>query len=188
MKDKELRKIYRFSSKDNAYYLDIQLEDYRDAYSEWDYSPFINRDLDDDLIEYIMACSYEIPRSRNMIINFHLINQQYDAKREKRSIQGMYNYFDYRLRKIRNTRIRTFRDTIAFLVVGSILLVLGALADRYISGSIIAQLLSEGLFIGGWVMIWEMFSTWFFNIRNLTYEIKHFLRLKETSIIYEYKD
>ncbi|MDA3846914.1 MAG: hypothetical protein PF505_10305 [Vallitaleaceae bacterium] len=188
MKDKELRKIYRFDANENAYFLDIQLEDYRDAYSEWDYSPFVNRDLDEDLIEYILGCSYEIPHNRNMVIIFHLINQQYNAKREKRSIQGMYNYFDYRIRKIKSKRIRTFRDTIAFLVIGSILLLLGALADQYIQGSIIAQLLSEGLFIGGWVMIWEMFSSWFFNINQLTRKIKHFTRLQKVNIVYEYKD
>jgi multiple sugar transport system permease protein len=55
--------------------LDIQLENYRDAYSTWDYSPFINRDLDDNLMEYLLSCSYEIPRKKAIIIRFHLLHQ-----------------------------------------------------------------------------------------------------------------
>ncbi|MBF8984727.1 hypothetical protein IZY60_14380 [Lutibacter sp. B2] len=188
MKEKELKQLYRYEEKEVVYYIDVQLEDYRDAYSEWDYSPFNNRDLDDDLTEYLLECSFEIPFRYNIIINFHLLHQQISATREKRSIEGMYNYFAYKIRKIKNYRMRTLRDTIAFLIIGSVLLISGTITEKYVQNSMVIKLISEGLFIGGWVMIWEMFSSWFFNIKKLTDEIKHFTRLKSTRIIYTYKD
>ncbi len=48
----ELTKIYNYDETGNSFIVKVQLEDYRDVYSDWDFSPFLNRDLDDDLTEY----------------------------------------------------------------------------------------------------------------------------------------
>ena len=186
MKEKLLKKLYNYSKTKKMYYLDIQLEDYRDAYSSWDYSPFVNRDLDEDLLEYIMACSFEIPKKKSMTIRFHLLHQQKDEKREKRSIEGMYNYFEYKIRVAKNEQFRMIKKMIEFLIIGTTLLLAATFVKHNVDNLIMNELLSEGLFIGGWVMIWEMFSIWFFQINQLVHNISHYKRLKGTEILYIY--
>jgi hypothetical protein len=187
MKLKELKRLYTYNEEKKTFIIDVQLEDYRDAYSEWDFSPFNNRDLDDDLTEYLLECSYEIPAKMPLIINFHILNQAKNDSREQKSIKGMYNYFEYEMRKLKNHRMRMIRDTIAFFAVGSILLLSGALLESYLPHSILNRVLIEGFSIGGWVMIWEMFSAWFFDIKKISYKIKHFMKLNESTIAYTYK-
>ncbi len=186
MKLKELKRLYKYNKEMDAFIIDVQLEDYRDAYSEWDFSPFNNRDLDDDLTEYLLECSYEIPIKMPFIISFHILNQEKNASREKKSIKGMYNYFEYEIRKLKNHRMRLIRDTIAFFLIGSILLVSGALLEEYLSKGILTKVISEGFSIGGWVMIWEMFYAWFFDIKKISYKIRHFGKLKDSEIEYTY--
>lgn len=186
MKEKELRKLYRYSETENAYYLDISLENYRDAYSNWDYSPFNNRDLDDDLMDYLLSCSYEIPRKKTIIIQFHLLHQLRDVSREQKSIHGMYNFFQYRIRKIKSDRFHLIRNTISFLFIGTALLFIANITGANIPDAFLNKLLSEGLSIGAWVMIWEMFSIWFFKVNSLSNRIKHYQRLGKATIAFTY--
>lgn len=187
MKFKELKKIYPYDQGKKAFILDVQLEDYRDAYSSWDFSPFTNRDLDDDLTEYLLECSYEIPMKYKMVIDFHNLNQLQDRKREERSIKGMQNYFNYQLRKLKNQKVRVLRDMVTFMVIGSILLLGRFYFTEIMTDAALFSILSEGLLIGGWVMIWEMFSAWFFDMKKVNHKMKHFRRLHEAEITYSYR-
>lgn len=186
MKAKELKKTYTYSKNDHAFHIDVQLEDYRDAYSDWDFSPFVNRDLDEDLTEYLLECSYEIPFKYNLMISFYILNQVKSEARERKSIIGMYNFFDYKIRQLSNQRIRVFRDIFNYLLFGTILLISGTYVDILFPESIGIKVLSEGIFIGGWVMIWEMFSAWIFDLKKISLKRKHFIRLKDTSLVYAY--
>lgn len=186
VKETELKKLYEYDSECNSFIVDIQLQDYRDAYSEWDYSPFVNRDLDDDLIEFLLECSYEIPFRYGLKISCHIMNVSCDPSREERSKTGMHNYFLYQLRKLRNRRIRIAGDIITFLIIGSILLLSGFYLKQLFQETLVMSVLSEGIFVGGWVMLWEMFSAWFFDLKKARIKYKHFRRLSEAAIEYSY--
>lgn len=187
MKLKELKKVYGYDENKQCFILDVQLEDYRDAYSDWDFSPFANRDLDDDLIDYLLECSIEIPKKYDVAISFHILNFDKDEKREEKSIHGMYNYFGYRIRKLRNQKMIVIKDMFTFLIVGSILLGVGSYLNKLLSESMWTTILSEGFSIGGWVMLWEMFSFWFFDMNKLHKKSKEFERLNQSEISFVYK-
>lgn len=188
MKEKELKTIYRFNSQENAYNIDINLDNYRDVYSDWDYAPLTNRDLDEDLLKYIMSCSYEISKKHKLIVNFYLHKNIYDPKRESRSIEGINNYFAYKIREIKTERFILARSTFLFLLIGIMLLILGIFLEGIIEKEFFRRLTSEGLFIGAWVAMWEMFSIWFFKINELTLKLKHYKRLQVSTISYNYKE
>ncbi len=187
MRLKELRRLYPYDEACKTFTLDVALEDYRDAYSDWDFSPFYNRDLDDDLHEYLLECSYEIPLKYDVQMKFHILNQEKNEVREERSKLGMINFFKYQLRRLNNRRFRTLGDIVSFLVIGTILLFGGTYIATMGGSSIVIELLSEGLYIGGWVMIWEMFSAWFFDMKKLNQQAKHYQRLTASQIIYKYE-
>ena len=186
MKLKELKKIYVYDENYERFTLDVQLEDYRDAYSDWDFSPFSNRDLDEDLIEFLLECSYEIPLKYSMIINFHLLHQEKNLLREEKSLLGMKNYFNYQLRKLKKHRLQVVRDIATFFIIGSILLLVGLYLSNLFTDSLLFSVMSEGFSIGGWVILWEMFTAWFFNLNKVNIKIKHFRRLYESEIMYTY--
>ncbi|MFA9378750.1 MAG: hypothetical protein ACERKZ_18700 [Lachnotalea sp.] len=188
MKKIELKSLYRFDEELEAYYIDIQLENYRDAYSDWDYSALNNRDLNDDLMKYLLECIYELKTKNKIIIAFHILHQIRDDSRENRTKEGIYNYFNYKIRQIKNQRLRLIRDTFYFLLIGTIFLLLGTFISHFTGEAIIINLISEGFLIGGWVMIWEMFSIWFFNIKELSSIIKIYVHLMKVPIIFKYSD
>ncbi len=187
MKIKELEKIYPYNHEKSKFIVDVQLEDYRDAYSGWDFSPYTNRDLDEDLIEYLLECSYEITLKYGVIMKFHILDQLYSSEREERSLLGMVNFFQYQIRKLNNQKMRVIRDIVLFLIIGAVLLLFGFYVKNYFTESIMLSVLSEGLFIGGWVMLWEMFSAWLFEMKKVNQKIKHFKRLADSEILYTYE-
>lgn len=186
MKFNELKKAYQYDDRQKAFILNVQLEDYRDAYSNWDFSPFVNRDLDDDLSEYLLECSYEIPSKYPLVLNFHIRNYIYNALREDKSIIGMHNFFKYQIKRINNYRLRVIKDIFTFLAIGSILLLAGFYSAGFSEYSLINELVSEGLYIGGWVMLWEVFSAWFFDMKKAANKRKQFRRLDGSRITYSY--
>ncbi|MFW5780771.1 MAG: hypothetical protein ACOCWI_04910 [Bacillota bacterium] len=187
MKDKFLKELYRYDEKEKSYHVVVDLDTYRDVYSEWDYSPMTNRDLDDDLLEYLMDCSGEVGLKRKMVIDFYIPKDIVNKKREEKSIKGFHHYFFYRIRKIQSQRGRKFRKLGALLVIGFLFIALANLLNLFIEDEFIINLISEGLFIGAWVALWEIFNTFFFNISELSHRIKHYKRLQAVPINYKVK-
>lgn len=187
MNDKLLRELYRYNPEDKSYNVDIELNEYRDVYSEWDYSPFINRDLDEDLLKYLMECSIEISRKRKMIVNFFLPEYLFDKQREERSKEGIKHYFSYKARKIKFSRWTLIRNSLIFGIVGSFFLATSYFMEYYMQDEVALKLMSEGLKIGAWVAIWEIFSIVFFEVNEINSKLKHYNTLKDLIIVYYYK-
>ncbi len=188
MKEKELKELYRYNEATSSYHVDITLDLYRDVYSEWDYSPFTNRDLDDDLLDYLMECSYEIGLSRRLVVSFHLPYALIDAKKEARSIEGFHHYFSYRIRKLKGEQMRQIRNTLMLTVIGVALLVFAYFLEGRFPVDFFSKTLVEGLYIGAWVALWEIFTIWFFSITKLNYMLRHYRRLQSVVIEYVYQD
>jgi len=187
MKEKYLKELYKFDQESKSYHVVIDLDTYRDAYSEWDYSPLSNREMDDDLLEYLMDSSVEIGCKKRMMIDFYIPESLFDASRERKSIQGFRAYFRYRIRKIQSERLRLLRQTLVLFLLGIVFLSSAAMVNRLGINPFVGEIVSEGLFIGAWVAIWEIFSTVYFEVNNLSQRIKHFRRLEATDIHYYVK-
>ena len=184
---KELKTIYSSNSR-NDILIDIQLDGYRDVYSEWDYSPFQNRDLDDDFVDYLLECSYEIGFRYNMKVVFHLPKTIKDESKEIKSTTGIRHFFAYQYKRNKSHMIRVIRDTVVFFLLGTIMITISTLLNNALDISLFKQVVIEGLYIGGWVMMWEMFSTWFFQVNKYRNKLKHFRRLENIEYEYYYAD
>lgn len=184
---KELTKLYRSNTKSEIL-IDIQLDKYRDVYSDWDYSPFQNRDLDDDFVDFLLECSYEIGLKYAMKVIFHLPKMIQDENREMKSTKGIRHFFGYQFKRNKNYMARVIRDALVFFLLGTLFIALGAILKNTLSESLFEQVLTEGLYIGGWVMMWEMFSTWFFEVKKYRKKLKHFKRLQTIEYEYFYTD
>lgn len=181
------RKIYRFDEDKGHFLIDIDLDFYRELYSEWDFSPQRNRDLDDDLLEYLIDCCDEIPVPYPVAITINLPASVYDATREKHATLSFYNFFTYRIRKEKKGYQRYFSKVLKYLLIGTLLLISASLLKNYILFPH-ADLLSEGLIIGAWVSIWEVFSVLFFNLSDHRKKIRMLRRLLAAENVYRYRE
>ncbi|MBN2440947.1 MAG: hypothetical protein JXJ04_06365 [Spirochaetales bacterium] len=175
---------YRCSKEQNKIYIDIRLDFYREIYNVWDFSPLINRDLDDDLFEYLENCAGEIPKKYSLSIVFHVPAHIKDPEKEKKSITGFKNYFNYQMRKINQEQRNIMGRSGIYGFFGVILIFIGYFLKTIAVSVPFLNVLIEGFFIGGWVLFWELFSTVFFkqsDVRRRKYIIN---RLKNTEIIY----
>lgn len=187
MKEKTLKEIYKYSRNDDSYHVVIDLDTYRDVCSEWDYSPVINRDLDEDLIEYLLDCSSEIGLKRRMVVDFYIPPEIVDHSRERKSVDGFRHFFAYQIRKIKGDRLSMIKNVFILLVVGIIFLTIAAISEK-VKNQLVIKIMTEGLIIGGWVAFWEIFSAIFFDIRAMNEKINHYRRLMEVEISYKEKN
>jgi hypothetical protein len=187
MQDKFLKEMYKYDETDNSYHVVIDLDTYRDVYSEWDYSPFANRDIDDDLFEYMMECSHEIGLKRNMAIDFYIPENIVNPDKERKSILGFRHYFVYRIRKIKAERLRKLKKLAVLFIIGIAFLSIANTLNLLFDNIFAINILTEGLFIGAWVAVWEIFNTLFFSVNELVDKIKHYQRLNKMQIYYKVK-
>lgn len=181
------RKIYRFDEKRGAFQIDIDLDFYRELYSEWDFSPQRKRDLDEDLLEYLVDCCGEIPRRYPVAIAINLPVGVYDATREGSATQGFHNFFTYRIRRENNRYRRYFSKILKYLLIGGVLLISASALENFFAGLPHTDLLVEGLIIGAWVSIWEVFSVLFFNLSEHRKKIEVLRRLLAAETVYRYR-
>ncbi len=181
----EFLELYR--TEKGTVYIDISLSYYREIYNEWDFSPVRNRDLDDDLLEYLEECYNEIPSKFRTILSINLPPEIRDKRKEELSSNSIMNFFKYRMRKIRTERKNAFFQSFKYGITG-ILLLTAANLSKYLFGDEVLSkaLISEGLFIGGWVLFWEMFSVYFFQVGEFNRKINIYSRLLKTEIEYRY--
>ena len=181
------RKIYRFDEEHGAFCIDIDLDFYRELYSEWDFSPQRNRDLDEDLFNYLVNCCDEIPARYPLVITINLPVTVYDATREERATQGFHNFFTYRIRRENIHYRRYYSKILKYLLIGAMLLISASMLENFCAGLAHSELLAEGLVIGAWVSIWEVFSVLFFNLSDHRKKIRVVRRLLEAKINYLYR-
>ena len=177
---------YRFSSENKTVYIDICISVYREIYNEWDFSPMVNRDLDDDLLEYIESSAEEIPKKYSICIVFNIPERIKDSDKEEKSIKGFHNFYTYQIRRIKLEQKKNFRNAGIYGFFGLVLIFIGYFMKQASFSIPFIDVIIEGFFIGGWVLFWELFSAIFFKQRNMTRRKNIFLRLLKSQIIYRY--
>ncbi len=180
-------KVYRHDADSGRYNIDIDLDFYRELYSEWDFSPQHNRDLDGNLFKYLVDCSDEIPARYPVAIAINLPSYVYDATREERATQGFHNFFTYQIRREKSRYRHYYSKIIQYLCIGVLLLIAASMLENLFSEFAHTDLLVEGLVIGAWVSIWEVFSVFFFRLSDHRKKIRSFRRLLAAEIVYRYR-
>ncbi|MCX6736077.1 MAG: hypothetical protein NTZ13_03265 [Candidatus Parcubacteria bacterium] len=185
------RDLYRYSKELNTSYIDVEIDFYRELYNEWDFSPITNRDLDEELFEFLESCVAEINRRHKVSIVFHIPESLKDHEKEEKSIQGFTNYFNYEIRK-QNNKIRAItKNALVSGLYGLMFLFAGTwsinFVDTHEQFSNLA-FLTEGILIGGWVLVWELVHTVFFESKDLFHQKWILERLRDAKIEFEYTD
>ncbi|MBN2281180.1 MAG: hypothetical protein JXQ65_11415 [Candidatus Marinimicrobia bacterium] len=166
----DINSFYRVCEAEKLVYIDIAIDFYREIYNVWDFSPLANRDLDEDLFKYLESCALEIPKKYKLVIVFHIPESIIDEQKQEKSIQGYQNYFKYQLRILTKKKKSATRQIFFYGLLGLFLITSAFFTEQKLEHYLILRFISEGFYVGGWVLFWELFSTIFFRWKEFREE------------------
>ena len=165
--------------------IDISAAKVNDLYDDFDkQAPFIRKELDYDLVEYLVESARELGREP-FSINFSF-NDVLDESLRERVRNSILHYFDYLL--ARNTRElrRMMRNALVQLVLGLVLLSASAYINLKfdLSGSVIKMIMADGVVIVSWVSMWEAIAGLFLNWQPGARERLVYRRLRNADLTF----
>ena len=157
---------------EGRFLIDVAAEKVEDLYSNFDRSvPFVRRDLDQNLVDYLIDCLKELGHEP-FNISFTLTRPP-DETRLARIKRSVNNFFLY-LAEVERQKIRQMvRRSLVLFSIGIVILFISVWINRWLGPdrSVVANVFAEGLTIAAWVSLWEALATflieWFPHIREI---------------------
>jgi hypothetical protein len=178
--------IYKLDHQTGCYMIEIALDQYADIFNEWDPAPFKRRDIDPDLQLYLEESSNEIPFRRPIELCFTVPEAVLDDKTEQEARDGLKNSFGFKIYFLKKDIQKLNARMLRFVVIGFAFLWIGTIFSlRYKEEQIIPYTLIQGLFISGWVFLWEAVSLIFFTNRDLYHRYRTYKRLQDAPILFK---
>jgi hypothetical protein len=153
--------------------IDVSAQRVQDLYSDFDKTaPYIRKDLEEDLVEYLLGCASEI-RNKNFVIHFNL-EEPIDEESSLRVKESVMTYFSY-LKELGKRKIRDMlRKSFFLLGIGLSILILSLWVNKITASveNVFIQLISPGLTVAAWVSLWESLATFLIEWSPNRKEIK----------------
>ncbi len=154
MKQRTLNRYEKTS--DGHIVIDVAAARIEVLYNDFDKnSPFIRRDLDQDLVDYLIACARELKRE-SFILRFTL-DQAPDEEKQSRIRRSVHAYFMYLVEGEQQLVLQMFRRSGVLFCIGLAILFLAVSVNRSlgVERSVVANVFAEGLTVAAWVSLWE---------------------------------
>lgn len=177
--------IYAIDQATNAYMIEAALDSYADLFNEWDPAPFKRREIDPDLQFYLESSSDEIAHRYPIELMFSLPLGQRNAEREQEVRVGLRNGFEFKLYLLKKEIRRLNARTVRYVLMGLVTLWVARLSVEPAEAYTVTAVLAEGLFIGGWVFLWEAVSLFFFSNQELYQRHRTYLRLRNAPVFFQ---
>ena len=170
---------------DNRILIDIAADRMDDLYNHYDkQANFLKKDLDEAFAQYLAESVREIG-SEPFVIRISL-KQPPESEVAAKLTQSIRNYFHYmkelEIRKL-NEKIRT---SLILFMIGIVVLTLSILTGQHneTDGSVIIDLLAEGLMVAAWVSLWESLATFLIHWAPLKRSIKLYESIAESEVAF----
>jgi hypothetical protein len=148
----------RYRSEGEFTCIDMVTRSARQLFDMRDPSPFRERDLDDDAVEYLLTSAREIGHRAKIRVVITIEGERDAVLDEREIVAAVRAHLEYE----RGRQVRKVRELLAlgrrFLLVGAgalALLLSAAELTRFLPKSHAVQILREGLVITGWVAMWR---------------------------------
>ena len=146
--------------------IELNLRDLEHFFNTMDPSPFHEKDLDDNVEEFIVSWAKEYPLEDPVRLVVHLPNVT-ELGTDSRGVieRAVHNYFGYKADLSRRELSQLFRTGRISLLIGLTFLavclsVSEALVDQRIPGT---RILAESLQIAGWVAMWHPMEVYLYG-------------------------
>lgn len=187
MKDSMLKQMYAYDPEKRAYAIEISLDDYGDIYNEWDRAQLRHKDINQELRAFLEECSTDIPMRHPIFLKFFLPRGFQDKEKEKAAREGLDRYFGFMVHTHEKEWGRQRRKAWLYMAIAFCFLSAAFLLGDALAGSVFFEVLLEGLFIGGWVFLWNAISTFFIEHTELRQRKRQYRRLLEADKAFFYE-
>ena len=186
-KKNAFQNLYNINDQNKAYMIEVSLDNYAELFNGWDASPLRRRDLEPELMDYLEQAGNEIPLKEKVELYFYLPLSLKDEDKELRSKTGIINNFNVVLYFINKSLKKIIRQILTNITLSLLLLIAAYTIRTNIElAHLFSSVLIEGLYIGGWFLLWEAFSLFFFTGYEIRQRKKVFQRFLDSSLIFKY--
>ena len=161
----------------NEVIIDASIRTVEDLYNNFDRTaPYLNKDLDQEFVDYIVESVREIGKS-SFVIRISLSNMP-DEPVMERVRSSIRTYFKYLQDTERRALGAMFRRSIVLFAIGLSLLALAIIDTRWFSlnEGVLTEVFAQGLTVAAWVSLWEaianLFLEWFPHRLDIKRHIK----------------
>lgn len=170
-------------------HIEIKIKKISQLFNSLDPSPFIEKDLDDDAVEFIVSYIREYGFNAESIMLIHLPSHQKGRVPEDDVVKAVHNFFSYK-KELSQKNIRMKIDEgKKSLVVGLLFLASCLLIREWFfsnNNSVIGSIIREGLMIGGWVAMWKPISNILYDWWPTHQEMKIYDKISRIKIEFSY--
>jgi hypothetical protein len=184
-KKNEALNLYRVDQETHAYMIEVSLDDYSELFNGWDASPLRRKDLEPELMDYLEEAGSEIPMSESVELCFYMPKEKRDLEKEDRSVTTIQNNFKVVMQVIQKKIKRNYRRLLVYVTLSLIFLTAAYLLRNVTHLSLLSNIMIEGFFIGGWFLLWEAFSLFFFDTHEYKIRQKLFQRFLDSKIYFK---
>lgn len=184
--DSSLEKIYEKDPSTGSFIIAVAIDNYADIFNELDPSPFKNRDLNNELRIYLEDSSADIPLKYDIILQFNILTEVQEPKREERIAFGLKTYFSFIERQLQREIQGAYQKGLFYVGVAFILLFVAYFLGSLSAHDVVTTTALEGITIGGWVFLWEAISTFAFKNRGIRTRSNHYKRFMAAPIRFKF--
>ncbi len=151
---------HRYKKENDTVIIEVGIKNSRQLFNEKDPAPFRERDLDAQFVTYIVSAVEEFPVRTKMKVRVRTAEHN-DLTRENISIirDAIKNFFNYEAELAKANLRKSHRAARFFFMVGIITLIICLSVAQFVSSiksePVIAEILSVGFVIIGWVAMWH---------------------------------
>ncbi|HHP7232561.1 MAG TPA: hypothetical protein ACFCUY_17095 [Xenococcaceae cyanobacterium] len=151
----KLRDYYHSEGK--TYLIEVKLHSIEQLFNSFDPSPFIEKDLDDEVESYIIQSVKEFSLKTPLKLVFYLPQNKLE-KAKQILPEAIHNYFDYRKERAEKEQRTILRQGRNSLIVGLTFLFTCISINEFtnwLANGTLTHIFQEGLVIIGWVAMWR---------------------------------
>lgn len=168
----------RYRRENDTICIDVRFHEFKQLYDSRDPSPFYERDLDEDLVRYLVMSCEEISHDEPIKIVMNEAQPTATIQQKEHFTQALHSYFEHEVRSIDNELKYLFKQGRTSFIFGLIFLVLCIfLAIKFVGDvTVLSRAIHEGLVIMGWVGLWKpinifLYEWWPFMRKKRVYKI-----------------
>ncbi|MBU1643157.1 hypothetical protein KKE54_07320 [bacterium] len=163
--------------------IDISAEKVEDLYNDFDkYAPYVKKELDQELVDYIIASVKEIGDAPFMI-RFRL-TAPLESALESRLQSSISSYFRY-LKELEIDELKgMLRRSFYLFLIGLAFITASIWVNTLYKDdmSVLQKVFAEGLTVAGWVSFWEALSTFLIDWMPHRNRIRMYERIAATAL------
>jgi hypothetical protein len=184
MNEVDFQPKYDYIEKERVQLIEIKIKKINQLFNSFDPSPFLEKDLDDDAFEYIVAAVEEHSLKTKQKIIIHLPKRELKNNPEQEIRNAIHHHFGYRKKLAeRNVRHKIEEGQLSFIIGISFLAAcLVASGVIFRGDDLLSNILREGLIIIGWVAMWKPISNILYDWWPLNKEKKVYEKISKMDI------